>query len=596
MTINTSTNTVTVLGDGATTQFGFGFIGVAAAYMSVIFTDASGNETVLTQGAGSSQYQIVLNEPVEGALWGVGGTVTYDPGSPIAVGTSLTIFRTLPLTQAISLQNLVSLATLGNGAETGLDTLEMQLQQVVELQGRAIVAPIVDPSTIDLTLPAAAQRANTGLAFDSQGNVIAGTTPATGIISSAMQPVVDAASLALGRTAFGLGAMAVEGIGAGLQDDGSGNARVFFNTVGDAANQSVNKTFHLTQRIASASSLSVPLVYTLAQTTSLFNGFGFWIFALAGNAELTPNAADNFDGLASGVSVAVPQGSWAWVTTNGAGVWHIEYNGENMALQAAVSGNNLTITLNATSIRFRDTTLTAGDPIWQNIPAALSITVPNGATLGTSNNVPARVYVFAALNGGSPILGVALASTATEIFPLATWEARATSSTILNTSSDSAGVLYTPSAVTNDAVRLLGYVDFSSGQATAGIWATSPSKVQLMGPGVPKPGQIIQTVVGTGSTQAITPSSSLNLVRVSFSGALVLGTSGGTVTRQLVRGATPVGLSLGMQSGAASADAFVVACPLLALDAPGSSASVTYGTTGGGSFNSEIFILDEIVG
>ncbi|SHH49226.1 hypothetical protein [Bradyrhizobium erythrophlei] len=134
----------------------------------MIYTDADGNETVLSQGSGASQYQISLNEPVAGALWGVGGTVTYDPGAPIANGTSLTIFRTLPLTHAISLQNLVSLATLGNGAETGLVTLEMQLQQVSEMFGRSLVAPIVDPSTINLSLPAAAQRANSGLAFDGR--------------------------------------------------------------------------------------------------------------------------------------------------------------------------------------------------------------------------------------------------------------------------------------------------------------------------------------------------------------------------------------------------------------------------------------------
>jgi hypothetical protein len=82
-----------------------------------VLTDAAGNETVLTQGAGATQYQITLNAPATGAIWGMGRQVTYNPnGTPIPNGSTLTIFRTLPLTQAISLQNQNSLARLGNGA------------------------------------------------------------------------------------------------------------------------------------------------------------------------------------------------------------------------------------------------------------------------------------------------------------------------------------------------------------------------------------------------------------------------------------------------------------------------------------------------
>src|SRR6185437_15826885 len=106
-------------------------------------------------------------------------------------------------------------------------------------------------------------------------------------------------------------------------------------------------------RIASAPSLAAPLVYSLPRADTLFNGFGFFVFALSGNAHITPNGNDNFEGLASGVSVSVPQGSWAFITTDAAsvGTWHIRYNGENVALQAAVSGNALVITLDATALR-----------------------------------------------------------------------------------------------------------------------------------------------------------------------------------------------------------------------------------------------------
>lgn len=346
MTINSSTSKTIVLGNGSQTQFAFGFVGVAAAYISVIYTDASGNETVLARGSGATQYQIALNPAVQGALWGLGGTVTYDPsGTPIPVGSSLTMFRTLPLTQAISLQNLVSLSTLGNGAEAGLDTLEMQLQQVSETFGRAIVAPIVDPDTINLTLPAAAQRANLVLGFDGNGDVIATAAPASGTISSAMQPVVNAATLAAGRTAFGLGAMAVEGIGGGLQDDGAGNARVLFGVSQVAANQTIGASAFLTKFEATGA-----LTFTLGRANTLWNGFGFWIDALTAAITLTPNSNDTIiaQGATSGGSIQIPQGAVVFVKTNAqsAGTWWIEWMSGQSAPAIAPSVANLKLTNN----------------------------------------------------------------------------------------------------------------------------------------------------------------------------------------------------------------------------------------------------------
>ena len=338
-TVNSSVNKTIALGNGSQTQFAFNFIGVATAYIGVIYTDANGNETVLTQGTGTSQYQVVLNPSPQGGLWGIGGTVTYDPnGTPIANGTTLTIFRTLPLTQAISLQNQISLSALGKGSETGLDTLEMQLQQISEMFNRAVVAPIVDSPSVNLTLPAAGQRANEIMCFDSLGNVAACSVLPSGLISSVMQPVVDASSLAVARAALGLGSMATENINGGncggtsIQDDGSasgpngvGYARVVAATVSDATNQSVVCNFHLTQRIATG-----PITYTLPRANTLFNGFGLWINALTAGGQiiLAPNANDAIVttiSAAAGVPIAVPPGASYFVTTDAAnsGKWYV---------------------------------------------------------------------------------------------------------------------------------------------------------------------------------------------------------------------------------------------------------------------------------
>src|SRR6185437_5227497 len=192
MTVNNSANKVVAAGNGVQTVFDFSFIAVNAADISVIYTDASGNETTRAP----SQYTLALNAVLPGQLWSLGGTVTYPLiGSPIATGTSLTIVRELSLTQLVSLSNQGNV--FPSAVEQALDLLEMQLQQVYELFQRAIVAPVVDPSA-PLPLPPAAQRANQGMAFDGNGNPIAAALPASGIISSAMQAVVAAASLAAG--------------------------------------------------------------------------------------------------------------------------------------------------------------------------------------------------------------------------------------------------------------------------------------------------------------------------------------------------------------------------------------------------------------
>lgn len=322
MTINSQANKSIVAGDGIQTQFGFSFVGVNAQYISVILTDAGGNETLLSRGNGATQYQIALNAPVQGALWGLGGTVTYNPGGvPIPAGSTLTIVRTLPLTQAVSLQGQSSLETLGDGAETGLDTLEMQLQQISEKISRAILMNVTNASPPS-EVPPAAQIAGKGAIFSADGlSLVAGDIPATGFISTAMAPVVGAASLALARAAFGLGAMAVEGIGGGLADDGAGNVRVSAPTVPVAVNQVIDDSRFMTRFIATGA-----INFSLNRANTLWNGFGFFASTFSGPVDLVPNVNDAIGDKPSGATFRLPAGGTFWIYTNGntSGSWYVE--------------------------------------------------------------------------------------------------------------------------------------------------------------------------------------------------------------------------------------------------------------------------------
>jgi hypothetical protein len=335
MTVNNSANKTIAVGNGVQTVFNFSFIAVAANDISVILTDSSGNETTLAPAA----YTLTLNAAAPGQLWSIGGNVTYPlVGSPIPIGSTLTIIRELSLTQLVSLNNQGNL--FPSAVETALDLIEMQLQQVSELFQRALVAPVVD-ATAPLPLPPIAQRANQVLAFDSAGNPIAGSTPSSGIISTAMQPVVDAATLALGRTAFGLAAMATEGIGAGLQDDGSGNARVNSAVNPVATNQSVHAANHLALYVATGA-----LVFTFDRANTLFSGFTVKVYALTAAITFAIDSHDNFFGQSSGASLIIPKGSVAIISTDAgaSGVFYADVRGVSPVINVQTFTSNGTYT------------------------------------------------------------------------------------------------------------------------------------------------------------------------------------------------------------------------------------------------------------
>ena len=207
MTVSTTSNTAVFLGNGVTNTFDFTFNNSVpvnsnfptASYV-VTYTDASGTQTTLSP----STYTLNLTQPVTGSLWGIGGTITYPlVGSPIANNTSLSIERVFGITQ------LTSISDQGNFnpevIEAALDTLCMELQEVANVQSRAIQIPTSDPSNINTTLPAAAARAGQFAAFDDDGNVIAAMPGgSSGVpISAAMQPVVEAGTTAAALALLG---------------------------------------------------------------------------------------------------------------------------------------------------------------------------------------------------------------------------------------------------------------------------------------------------------------------------------------------------------------------------------------------------------
>lgn len=149
-------------------------------------------------------------------------------------------------------------------------------------------------------------------------------------------------------------------------------------------------------------------------------------------------------------------------------------NSKIQSIAASVASNALTVSINPTTLDFRSTTLTDGTPVTRTLTSAASLVVPSGATLGTVNATSARLAIIAIDNAGTleaAIVNLAGGNNLDETTLIST--------TAISTSADSSNVIYSTTARTNVAFRVVGFIDIS--EATAGTWATAPTLVQGTG-------------------------------------------------------------------------------------------------------------------
>jgi hypothetical protein len=272
----------------------------------------------------------------------------------------------------------------------------------------------------------------------------------------------------------------------------------------------------------------------------------------------------------------------------------------NLGFTASSDGTLLTINVvgnnganptptNPVFIPFRDPTATAGDPIWRIVTSALSINTNSaGASLGTSNSKAFRLWVVAFDNSGTVVLGLINCLTANGIASLN--ETLVSSTTNMSGTANAAGTFYTPAGVNlvGKSFRIIGFVEYNStGLATSGTYTRVPDFMQIFGPGIKKPGDIVQTSYATASTQtsttsssfastvvtrSISPTSAANIVRGrSLAGAQVA-TGGANIFINLIRGAT----TLLLQRMVAGSATLLVPLSFFWIDTPNTTSSTTY--------------------
>lgn len=149
---------------------------------------------------------------------------------------------------------------------------------------------------------------------------------------------------------------------------------------------------------------------------------------------------------------------------------------EIQPITASVGSNALTLTLNPTVLDFRSSTLGSGTVNTRTISTAISVVISSGSTLGTISAQSSRIVVLAIDNAGTVELAAVNLAGGVNLDECGVISTTAEGGA---GGADSATVVYSTTARTNVAYRVVGFVE--STQATAGTWATAPSTIQGYG-------------------------------------------------------------------------------------------------------------------
>ena len=172
------------------------------------------------------------------------------------------------------------------------------------------------------------------------------------------------------------------------------------------------------------------------------------------------------------------------------------------------------------------------------VTAATSFTISSGSTLGATSATIFRLWLVGFNDAGTFRLGVIKCALTDGVYGLQDNVLESSTAEGGTGTADSSGVIYTGTAVTSKAMRVLGYLDYTL--TTAGTWDAAPSLVNIYSQGDRLPGEVVQRrytsysamATGTGTafpeddtipqsnegyefmSQSITPKGAPNLLKV----------------------------------------------------------------------------------
>ena len=163
------------------------------------------------------------------------------------------------------------------------------------------------------------------------------------------------------------------------------------------------------------------------------------------------------------------RGDGTWATPSGITTSQIQ------PISASVGSNALTISASSLSLDFRSTTLGSGT-VTRVTGTPSNLVISSGSTLGTVNGIQSDIAVLAINNAGTIELAAVNVAGGVDLSETGLISTTAEGGA---GAADSATVIYSTTARTNVAYRVIGII--RSTQATAGTWATAPSLIQGVG-------------------------------------------------------------------------------------------------------------------
>jgi len=230
---------------------------------------------------------------------------------------------------------------------------------------------------------------------------------------------------------------------------------------------------------------TVRITGTTAITAFTMNAGQQMELVAVGALPLTYNATTmNING---GASYTCAAGDRLGVFKDSAGVVRVnvtKQDGTAVAAAAGVNklqsftavavGNDLVITINPDTWDFHSAALANGIPNRVTLVSAITLTIPNGATLGSVNNI-ASTYVVGVQNNAGTLEGFVINLAGGNQLD----ESNLITTTSISTGADSNNVAYATTGRSNLPYRIIGY--FVNTQSTAGTYATQPTLVQGCG-------------------------------------------------------------------------------------------------------------------
>lgn len=446
MTISSTTNRVNYTGNGVTTAFAFPYKFLANADLKVY------QEGTLKT--------ITTHYTVTGAGDDAGGTVTFLVAP--ANLDDVVIIRDPAILQGLDLVENDNLPA--ESLENSFDLITMVAQRLDDRISRAFVLNDADVSGPDLTIPSPV--ADEIIGWNSAGDALESKTVALlGAVSipvSIAQGGTGSATAADARSALAVLSSAEHQTQIATRFTASGTADVITGTLSPAI-ASYAAGLRVTTTPSGANTVTGP--------TLNLNSLG----------TKTVKKRDS-----GGSKVALVAGDY-----NASGPFDFEYDGTDFVLlnpvaaastsaqiqpiSASVAANALTISAPSLSLDFRSTTLGSGTVATVSGDPA-DLVISSGSTLGTVSATQSRIAVLAINNAGAIELAAVNVSGGNDLSETGLISTTAEGGA---GNADSANVIYSITARTNVAYRVIGYIE--STQATAGTWATAPSTIQGAG-------------------------------------------------------------------------------------------------------------------